>query len=273
VYADALTTVSKRYASEIQSSGEYGCGLEEVVRRRRNDLTGILNGVDYSIWNPLTDENISRRYDFSTIDFKIENKKALMAEMGLPFDAPTPLIGMVTRLATQKGIDLLMEAFDELMKLPVQLAVLGVGERQYHEFFERARKRYPDKVAADLSFNRRLAHVIEAGSDMFLMASRYEPCGLNQMYSLKYGTVPIVRATGGLDDTIQDADAADGRGTGFKFEHYHKSDLLAAVRRALDAFHDRKKWKKIIRNGMSKDFSWDTPARRYLHLYRSLARR
>ncbi len=272
VYADAITTVSEGYAREIQGSEEYGCGLQDIVKGRHNDLTGILNGIDYAEWNPATDAAIPHRYDFKTLDLKLENKKALLQKIGLPFDESIPLIGMVSRLAEQKGFDIIMEVFDALMQVPLQIVLLGVGEKRYHDFFMKAQKKYPEKVAAYLTFDGDLAHFIEAGSDMFLMASRYEPCGLNQMYSLKYGTVPIVRATGGLDDTVEDFDPATGNGTGFKFSAYRGDELLKTVKRALQTFADHAAWRKIIRNGMAKDFSWEASAKKYLQLYRNLAK-
>jgi starch synthase len=272
VYSDAITTVSGRYAQEIQGSAEYGCGLQDIVRRRKNDLTGILNGIDYSVWDPATDILIPHKYDLKTIDQKIENKKALLKHVGLSFSEHVPVIGMVTRLAEQKGIDILMKVFDELMKLPLQFIILGMGEKTYHDFFARAQKKHGKRFAARLCFDGNLAHLVEAGSDMFLMASRYEPCGLNQLYSLKYGTVPIVRATGGLDDTVEDFDPSKGTGTGFKFVEYNGEALLAAVKRAVKMYADQSTWRKIIRNGMSKDFSWESSARKYVQLYRSLAK-
>ena len=269
VFADAITTVSERYAYEIQSSTEYGSGLEGVAKKRKADLTGILNGADYSVWDPAVDEHIAVRYDIRAIDLKAENKKALLAKMGLPFDEKIPVIGIISRLADQKGFDLIGEALDQLMKLDLQLVVLGTGEKKYHDMFERAQKKYPTRVAAALTFNNELAHLIEAGSDMFLMPSRYEPCGLNQIYSLRYGTVPVVRATGGLDDTIDDVQG--GNGTGFKFRLYSAADMMKAIHRAVAAFKDQPTWRKLMKNGMTKDFSWQSSAKKYLQLYRSLA--
>jgi starch synthase len=230
-----------------------------------------MNGTDYAIWNPAIDELIPHKYDMHSIDIKVENKKSLLAKMKLPFIETTPVIGMITRLTGQKGIDLVGDIMNEMMKLNVQFVILGVGEQRYHTMLTGAQKRYPDKIAVDLSFNDRLAHLIEAGSDMFLMPSRYEPCGLNQLYSLKYGTVPIVRATGGLDDSIDDADLPQG--TGFKFTNYDSGELLKTIQRAVRAYADPTHWRKIVKNGMSRDFSWESPSRKYLQLYRSLARR
>jgi len=273
VFADAITTVSERYAQEIRSSDEYGCGLQDILNKRKNDLHGIMNGIDYGIWNPAVDEMIPHRYDVKTLDVKVENKKALLGKRELPFNPKTPVIGMISRLADQKGFDLLGAIIDDMMKLDVQLVVLGTGEKKYHDMLEAAEKRYPDKLSVDLSFNDALAHLIEAGTDIFLMPSRYEPCGLNQLYSLKYGTVPIVRATGGLDDSIEEVDASSGTGTGFKFKKYESAELLKTVQRAVHLYADQALWRKIMKNGMSKDFSWEASARKYLHIYRSLAKR
>ena len=271
VFADAVTTVSERYAEEICTSAEFGCGLEGVVSKRKKDLTGILNGIDYGIWDPAVDEYLPHRYDSRTIDLKVENKKALLAKMGLPFNDRIPVIGIISRLADQKGFDLIDEILEAMMKLDLQLVVLGTGEKRYHDLFEKAHKKFPQKVGISLSFNEELAHLIEAGSDMFLMPSRYEPCGLNQMYSLRYGTVPIVRATGGLDDTIEDISQSSA-GTGFKFKNYNSGELLKTIQRAVQSYQDQPAWRKLMKNGMSKDFSWGSSAKKYIQLYRSLAR-
>jgi starch synthase len=273
VFADAITTVSEKYAEEIRTSDEYGYGLQDIAARRKNDLTGIVNGIDYSVWNPAVDEFIPHKYDYKTIELKLETKKVLLAKMGLPFSETTPLIGIISRLADQKGFDLIGEIIDDLMNLDVQLVVLGTGEKRYHDMFEKAARKHKQKTAVSLTFDNELAHLIEAGSDMFLMPSRYEPCGLNQLYSLKYGTVPIVRATGGLDDTIEEFTPAAGTGTGFKFKKYDAGDLLKTIQRAVKIFGDQTTWRKIIKNGMSKDFSWETSAKKYVQLYRSLTKK
>ncbi len=273
VHADALTTVSERYAMEIRSSEEFGCGLQDIIRERKNDLTGILNGVDYSQWDPAVDELVPHRYDLRSIDLKVENKKALCARMGLPFREKTPLLGIISRLADQKGFDLIGEAFDHLLSMDLQIVVLGTGEKKYHDLFQKAAHKNPDKLAAALMFNNDLAHLIEAGADMFLMPSRYEPCGLNQIYSLRYGTVPVVRATGGLDDTIEDVNVAAGTGTGFKFKNYSATEMMKAIQRAVSAYADQTAWRKLVKNGMSKDFSWEGSARKYVQLYRSIAKK
>lgn len=273
VFADAITTVSEKYAEEIQSSDEFGVGLQDVVRKRKNDLSGIINGIDYSVWDPSVDELIPHRYDVKTMDLKAENKRALLAKMGLPFHEKTPVVGIISRLADQKGFDLIDEVLDDLLALNLQLVVLGTGEKKYHEMFEQAHRKYPQKMSVALTFNNDLAHLIEAGSDMFLMPSRYEPCGLNQLYSLRYGTVPIVRATGGLDDTIEDFVASTGSGTGFKFKKYDSREMLHTVHRAVQTYADQAVWRKLMKAGMNKDFSWEASAKKYIQLYRSLVKK
>ena len=273
VYADAITTVSEKYAEEIRSSEEFGCGLQDIAERRKRDLTGILNGVDYSVWDPSVDALIPQRYDTKSPDLKVENKRALLDRMDLPCDTSIPVIGIISRLADQKGFDLIGEIMDDLMKMRLQLVVLGTGEKKYHDLFEKAARKNPGKVGIALRFDNELAHLIEAGSDMFLMPSRYEPCGLNQIYSLRYGTVPVVRATGGLDDTITEFHAASGNGTGFKFARYDSGDLLKTIQRAVAVFGDATAWRKLVKNGMAQDFSWETSAKKYVQVYRSLARK
>ena len=273
VHADALTTVSERYAQEIRSSEEYGCGLQSILEKRKHDLTGILNGADYAVWDPSVDELIPQRYDPRSIDLKVENKRALLSKVGLPYQERTPVIGIISRLADQKGFDLIGEVLDDLVKLPVQLVVLGTGEKKYHDLFEKAARKHPQHIGIALTFNNDLAHLIEAGSDMFLMPSRYEPCGLNQIYSMRYGTAPVVRATGGLDDTVEEFQPASGNGTGFKFTEYKSSAMFKAVQRAAAVFADVTAWRKLMKNGMAKDFSWEASARKYIQLYRSLARK
>lgn len=273
VFADAVTTVSERYAQEIRESEEYGCGLQDVVARREGSLSGILNGIDYAVWNPAVDTLIPHPYDPKTIDVKTENKKALLARVKLPFDAGVPVVGIISRLADQKGFDLIDEVIDDIMKLPLQLVVLGTGEKKYHDMFERVSRKYPQRIAVQLTFNNELAHLIEAGADMFLMPSRYEPCGLNQIYSMKYGTIPIVRATGGLDDTVDDINPERATGTGIKFKDYDSRALLAALQRAVELFATPTIWRKIMKNAMSKDFSWGASAKKYVQLYRSLKKK
>ncbi len=270
MYADLLTAVSGKYAQEIQTTEEYGYGLQEVVAKRKRHLYGITNGIDTEKWNPATDELIPQKYDIKSLEAKIENKKALLQKMKLPFKEKTPLIGIVSRLADQKGFDLIGEALESMMKMDLQLIVLGVGEKKYHDLLEKAAKKFPTKIAVALRFDETLAHWIEAGSDMFLMPSRYEPCGLNQLYSMKYGTIPIVRATGGLDETVEQVNPAKGTGTGFKFTEYRSSAMLDAIRSAVKLFADQETWRKIQRNAMTKDYSWEASAKKYIKLYQKL---
>jgi starch synthase len=273
VFADRITTVSRKYSQEIQTP-EFGFGLEGVLRGRAGDLSGILNGVDYNEWSPEKDKLILTQYSLGTIESKHGCKRDLLRQFGLEGANPElPVIGIVSRLAGQKGFDLIAEIADELSQMPLIMTVLGSGESRYEELFRDLSFRFPDKFALRTGYDNALAHKIEAGSDMFLMPSRYEPCGLNQIYSLKYGTVPIVRATGGLDDTIESWDPATARGTGFKFTGYTGEELLATVHTALAVFSDRAAWKKLMMNGMVKDFSWNASAREYVKLYEVLKTR
>jgi starch synthase len=269
VYSDYLTTVSKKYADEIQTP-EFGFGLDGVVRSRRDHVVGILNGVDYSVWNPEKDKLIAATYSAKDLTGKHACKKELLEIFGLaPEHETRPVLGIVSRFADQKGFDLIAAIAQELMLEDVILTVLGTGERRYEELFETLANEFPGRVGLRIAYDNELAHKIEAGADMFLMPSRYEPCGLNQIYSLKYGTVPIVRATGGLDDTVESFDVQHGTGTGFKFEPYTGAALLDAVRQALHHFTDERIWKRIQLNGMSKDFSWKRPATEYAKLYKT----
>ena len=267
VYADYLTTVSRKYAEEIQTLA-YGHGLEGVVRGRNDRLVGILNGVDYSEWDPAKDKLIAARYSAKDLGGKQVCKQDLLELFGLPPEhLGRPVIGIVSRFADQKGFDLLAEKAHELMREELVLVVLGTGERKYEEFFQALAEAYPGRVGVKVAYDNVIAHKIEAGADMFLMPSRYEPSGLNQMYSLKYGTVPIVRATGALDDSIEPFDVEHGTGTGFKFKEYTGEALLFAVRQALHHYMDERIWKRIQLNGMTKDFSWKGPAAEYAKLY------
>ncbi|MGA2724808.1 MAG: glycogen synthase GlgA [Bryobacteraceae bacterium] len=262
-FADALSTVSPTYAREIQTP-ECGMGLDGALRARANVLTGILNGVDYAEWNPETDPLIPARYSADDLGGKRTCKRQLIEEFGLPPDAMNgPLIGMVSRFTLQKGADILAEVAGEIAGEGICLVALGTGEPEYEDFFLRMASEHPGHIAVRIGFDNALAHRIEAGADLFLMPSRYEPCGLNQMYSLRYGTVPVVRATGGLDDTIEDD-------TGFKFAEYSGKALLDAVRSAARAFADQDAWRVMMRRGMAQDFSWRSSAARYSALYRQL---
>ena len=264
--ADAVTTVSPTYAAEIQTEA-LGCGLDGLLRERRNDLYGILNGIDTAVWDPAGDALIAAPYDAARLDAKRDNKEALQRRMQLRVDDGVPLLGMVGRLTHQKGIDLVLAAAEELVGLPAQLAVLGKGDRAHEHALAAIAARYPGQVAVATGFNEELAHLIEAGADVFLMPSRFEPCGLSQMYSQRYGTPPVAHATGGLLDTITDGE------TGFLFDRPERAALLAAVQRALAARAEPLRWRAIQRAGMARDFSWSEAARRYADLYLRLATR
>lgn len=267
VHADVLSTVSRRYAQEIQSLPEYGYGLEVVLKSRSEDLYGIVNGIDYQVWNPETDTLIPHNYSPEDPTGKLENKKALVEGQKMPFQAGVPLIGIISRLADQKGFDILAGALDDIMKLDVQFVLLGTGDRSYHRLFNQVGRRFPQNMGINLNFDNRLAHLIEAGADAFLMPSRYEPCGLNQLYSLKYGTIPIVRETGGLADTIINFNPKTGEGTGFVFRDYSSQALYKAVARAVRTFKNQVQWKKLMGNAMAQDFSWEASAEKYAELY------
>jgi starch synthase len=267
VFSDYLTTVSRKYAEEIQTP-EYGHGLDGVAKSRADRLVGILNGVDYAAWNPEKDKLIAANYSAKDLSGKQVCKQDLLGVFGLSHDLlERPVIGIVSRFADQKGFDLIAEKAHELMREDLVLVVLGTGERKYEDLFRALAAAYPGRVGVKIAYDNALAHKVEAGADMFLMPSRYEPSGLNQMYSLKYGTVPIVRATGGLDDSIEPFDVEHGTGTGFKFKEYSGEALLFAVRQALHHYMDERIWKRIQLNGMAKDFSWKRPAAEYAKLY------
>ena len=267
IFSDYLTTVSKKYAQEIQTP-ECGYGLDGVARDRRDRLIGITNGVDYSAWSPDKDKLIAMKYSMKDLSGKQVCKQALLELFGLPKEhLQRPLIGIVSRFADQKGFDLIAERAHELMKEDLVLVVLGTGDRRYEELFQALAGAYPGRVGVRIAYDNAIAHKIEAGADIFMMPSHYEPCGLNQIYSLKYGTVPIVRATGGLDDTIEPFDLEHGTGTGFKFAEYSGAALMHSVRQALHHFTDERIWKRIQLNGMAKDFSWKGPAAEYTKVY------
>ncbi|MCS6927417.1 MAG: glycogen synthase GlgA, partial [Candidatus Binatia bacterium] len=267
LYADRLTAVSPTYAEEICTT-ECGFGLDGVVRSRRNALVGILNGADYTVWDPATDQYLAAPYNADDLRGKAVCKTALLRTYGLPEDTTTPLIGMIARLVDQKGIDLFEAASHALLALNARFVVLGTGERRYEEFLTRLAQMYPDRIGVRIGFDSALAHQVQAGSDMMLMPSRYEPCGLTQLYSLRYGTVPIVRATGGLRDTVSPFDPTTGDGTGFVFYEARPEALVAAVRAAVHTFADSVAWQRVMRNAMAQDFSWTRPAAQYLGLYR-----
>ena len=270
IYSDYLTTVSRKYAEEIKTV-EYGQGLDGVVRNRADRLTGILNGVDYSAWSPERDKVIASRYSAKDLSGKLACKKDLLQAFGLPEEAVSkPVIGIVSRFAAQKGFDLIEKIAAELLAEDMVITALGAGEPKYEKLFRELAKAFPSKFSVKVAYDNIVAHKIEAGADMFLMPSRYEPCGLNQIYGLKYGTVPVVRATGGLDDTIDQFDPATGRGTGFKFQAYDGVALLESVRQAISVYRNEPMvWRRIQLNGMAQDFSWQVSAKEYVKLYES----
>jgi starch synthase len=270
VYADAITTVSPRYGEEIQTP-EYGMGMEGILHYRRAHLHGILNGVDYRVWDPAGDPHIPAQYSQKKMAGKARCKQSLMKEMNLNASLKErPIFGMISRLSTQKGLDLLVKILDDMLDLNIGLVVLGSGDEAIQQAIAEAAGRHPGRVGLRIGFDEPLAHRIMAGSDILLIPSHYEPCGLTQMYALRYGTIPLVRATGGLDDTIVPFDHSTGDGNGFKFKTYKAEALLKAVRQSVALFDDLKAWERLMANGMSEDFSWDRSARRYLELYQSI---
>ncbi|MGQ9921178.1 MAG: glycogen synthase GlgA [Desulfobacca sp.] len=274
LWADAITTVSRQYSREIQTD-QFGCGLDGVLRTRADVLTGIVNGVDYNIWNPGTDPLLPANFTPADLKGKAKNKEALMAEYGLnPALQDAPLLGMVSRLADQKGFDLLAAILPDLMAADLTLVILGTGDQKYHDLLSAAAAKYPGRLGVKIAFDNRIAHLIEAGADMFLMPSAYEPCGLNQIYYLKYGTIPVARATGGLVDTIEPVDTKQKTGTGFLFSDYTPEAFLACIHEACQAYQNKGLWRRIMQNAMSQDFSWEASAQAYVDLYRqTLARR
>jgi len=270
VFADRITTVSPTYAKEIKTA-EQGFGLEGVFQERTNDLVGILNGADYEVWNPETDPLIYQTYDSENLEGKRFCKSDLQKVLRLHIDPDIPLIGMVSRLTSQKGFDLLEQAMDDLFSRGIQFVLLGTGERRYEQIFSKMPERYPGQTALQIDFDESLAHKIIAGSDLLLMPSRYEPSGLTQIYGLRYGTIPIARATGGLRDTIGEFDSKTGKGNGFLFVPYEVPALLHALDRALNLLRQKKEWSIIMKNAMAADFSWARSARLYADLYQGLA--
>ncbi|MCA9039893.1 MAG: glycogen synthase GlgA [Planctomycetaceae bacterium] len=272
VFADAVTTVSPTYAKEIQTPS-FGCGLEEVLATHHDKLSGILNGVDTHIWSPSVDTHIEENYDAKTVkEGKAVNKAALQEQLGLPQKPDTPLIGMISRLAVQKGLDIIAPIL-EMVQRDAQFLFLGTGESQYEDHLRYLAQKYPEQIAAYIGFDEGLAHLIEAGSDLFLMPSAYEPCGLNQMYSMLYGTPPIVHETGGLADSVVDTTEEtlkEGKGTGFSFKYYNTESLLQTINRALDLYEDKPAWDKLVQNCMKGDWSWSRSAKEYINIYQRL---
>ena len=273
LYANVLSTVSRTYALEIQTE-EFGAGLHDLLRARRDALVGIVNGVDYGEWNPAVDPYIPAKFGPKSLAGKAKATKSLTEKLGLAPAGQAPVLGIVSRLTVQKGFELCFTVVPALLtRRDARLAVLGTGEPRLEEFFTRLQSQFAGRVGFYKGFSNELAHLIEAGSDMFLMPSRYEPCGLNQMYSLKYGTVPIVRRTGGLADTVRPFNPATGEGTGFVFEHFTQAGLRWALDAAFEIWPDRKAWKKLVLNGMDEDWSWDAQGKHYVDLYAKISRR
>jgi len=265
VFADVVNTVSEKYAKEILTA-QYGAGLEGVLAERSAGIEGVLNGVDVDDWNPETDRRISARFTADKPGGKDICREALLREAGLPRGNDVPLVGIIGRLAAQKGVDLIEARLPKLLER-ARVVMLGSGDTRYEETFRAAARKQPDRLSVRIGYDEDYAHRIEAGVDMILMPSAYEPCGLTQIYSLRYGAVPVVRATGGLDDTVVDADADPSRGNGFKFEAYDADALIATLDRAMTARKDASRWDRIRRNGMSTDFSWGRAAAKYTQLY------
>ena len=271
IYAEAVSTVSPTYAHEIQTD-DYGMGLQDMLRARADSLVGILNGVDYDEWSPENDRLIPNHFSRSRLEGKRKNKRYLMQQLRLPAADGAPLAGIVSRLTHQKGFDLCFDVLPQaLAATDLRLAVLGQGERRYEEFFQTLQDRFPQQVVFYRGHNNELAHLIEAGSDIFLMPSRYEPCGLNQMFSLRYGTVPIVRRTGGLADSVRLYDERTGEGTGFVFDEFNAEAFAWALRYALSTFRQPQRWRQLMKNAMAEDFSWEIQARHYVDLYSRLS--
>ncbi|WP_448375932.1 glycogen synthase [Fervidobacterium sp.] len=265
IFADVINTVSPTYAREIQTK-EYGEKLDGVLRVRSSDLYGILNGIDYEEYNPETDKRIYVNYNLETIEKKKENKKMLQKELGLP-ERDVPVIGMINRLVVQKGLDIMAEIMDYVSLLDIQFVLLGTGDKEYEDMFRKLGEKYPEKYSINLKFDVVLAQKIYAGCDMFLMPSRYEPCGLGQMYSLRYGTIPIVRYTGGLADTVKEYNPETLEGNGFGFEGVDSAHLLKAIAKAVYYYHNKEHWNKIVKNAMTTELSWDNSAKEYVKLY------
>jgi len=269
MYSDIINTVSETYAEEIKSR-YYGEGLDYILRMRDNDLYGILNGIDYDEFNPAEDKRIYYNYDKDNLEDKYKNKLELQKELGLKQNKDKPVFSIISRLVEQKGIDLFPAIIDEMMNEDLQFIVLGTGENEYEDFFRYIQLRYPDKISANITYDAELAQKIYAGSDVFIMPSRFEPCGLGQMISMRYGTVPIVKETGGLKDTVEPYNEYDDKGYGFSFSNYNAHDLLFTIKRAISFYQEENTWRKIIRRAMEQDCSWEKSAVKYEELYNKI---
>ncbi len=270
VFSDYITTVSPTYAREIQSM-EFGCGMEGLLTKRKDNLVGVLNGIDYDIWDPLKDSAIPQKYSSGSVNKKYVNKEFLQMETGLEIRPDVPLLGIITRLADQKGLDLLAQIIEPLCKLDLQFILLGNGDKKYHDLFKEIKIKYSKSTSINLKFDATLARKIYASSDIFLMPSRFEPCGLGQLISLKYGTISVVRKTGGLADTIVDYEPHSDTGNGFTFTSYEPVALFETIKRALLLYRDKKAWIRLVKRAMETDFSWEQSAKKYLDLYKQTA--
>lgn len=271
VFSDKVVTVSPTYKKEVVEYPEFGMGMEGVLRAKGNDFSGIINGIDIDEWNPETDPLLPYHYNKDNLENKELVKDSLLSTFKLPkLENGFALLGMVSRLADQKGLDILSSAFEEMMKLPVQIVILGTGQLIYHEILSTYAKKYPNLFGLKLGFNNAVAHLIEGGADIFLMPSHFEPCGLNQMYSLRYGTIPLVRKTGGLADTVEKVSEDGSKGFGFVFEGKDPANFLEELKRALNFYKDKELWKEIQKKAMSQDFSWEASAKKYIELYKNI---
>lgn len=266
VYADRVTTVSPSYAKEIQTE-KFGCGLDGVLRQRKDKVSGILNGIDHAAWDPASDSYLERTYSSRSIEDKKINKKNLQAQLHLPQDEQVPLFGFVGRLTFQKGLDLIARVIDEVAKMDLQLVLQGVGEEKYHRSLKEWKNKYPNKIGVHLGFDEKTAHQVYAASDIFLIPSVYEPCGLSQMIALRYGVVPLVHKTGGLADTVVSYDSPNGHGNGFVFDQYDEKSLLRSIQQAVEVYKNRKKFSTLVEKAFRQDFSWDNSAQEYGKLY------
>ncbi len=267
ISADVVNTVSEKYAEEVQSAHDYGFGMEEILRERGNSFYSVINGIDYKEWNPAADNLIPGKYDVNDISGKKKNKYTLLEKYRLPFSEKVPVVVMILPSVDQKGIDLVKNALDAMMRLNIYFIVLGKDRELNYKFFDKIKKKYKNKLETDPDFDNSLAHLVTAGADIILMPSKVEPCGLTQLCALRYGTVPLVRLTGGLADTVKPFDPETEKGTGFAFNNLNIKELLKTLKQAVKFFQDQKTWAKIMKNGMREDFSWDTSARKYVQLY------
>ena len=267
VFSDIINTVSKKYREEIMTP-EFGYGLDGVLKSKADDVYGILNGIDYTIWNPQTDKLLPVNYNEDTLEQKENIKKNLLESVGLKYIENIPLVGLISRIDDQKGLDFIAAIIDEMMRLNLQFVLLGTGDEKYHNLFNQIKAKYPEKISVNIKFDNKLAHLIYAGSDIFLMPSRFEPCGLGQMIALKYGTVPLVRETGGLADTVSQYNFKTKQGNGFVFSGYDPYALLYNLKIAIDTYKNKTTWRKIQLNGMKADFSWDESAKEYVEIYK-----